>query len=110
MLVALLLAGLLLPVALFAGGGAEGAKGPMKELCDGAKIPIPAFPGLQVIVEDPYGKIERELEILETYMTKEIQGVVMYPIDSNGGARTARARPRTSCCWTSPTFPSRSAR
>ncbi|HJX41730.1 MAG TPA: sugar ABC transporter substrate-binding protein [Anaerolineales bacterium] len=96
MLIVLVLAGLLLPGALFAGGGAEGAKGPMKilfipftmehvfqkELCDGAKIPIPGFPGLQVIVEDPYGKIERELEILETYMSKGIQGVVMYPIDS----------------------------
>ena len=96
MLVVFVLAGLLLPGALFAGGGAEGAKGPMKilfipftmehvfqkELCDGAKIPIPGFPGLQVIVEDPYGKIERELEILETYMSKGIQGVVMYPIDS----------------------------
>jgi ABC-type sugar transport system substrate-binding protein len=96
MLVVLLLAGLLLPGMLFAGGGAEGAKGPMKilfipftmehvfqkELCDGAKIPIPGFPDLQVIVEDPYGKIERELEILETYMSKGIQGVVMYPIDS----------------------------
>jgi ABC-type sugar transport system substrate-binding protein len=95
-LIVLLLAGLLLPRMLFAGGGAEGAKGPMKilfipftmehvfqkELCDGAKIPIAGFPGLQVIVEDPYGKIERELEILETYMSKGIQGVVMYPIDS----------------------------
>jgi len=98
-LIVLLLAGLLLPGMLFAGGGAEGAKGakgPMKilfipftmehvfqkELCDGAKIPIPGFPNLQVIVEDPYGKIERELEILETYMNKGIQGVVMYPIDS----------------------------
>jgi ABC-type sugar transport system substrate-binding protein len=95
-LIVLLLAGLLLPGMLFAGGGAEGTKGPMKilfipftmehvfqkELCDGAKIPIPAFPNLQVIVEDPYGKIERELEILETYMNKGIQGVVMYPIDS----------------------------
>jgi hypothetical protein len=27
-----------------------------------------------VIVEDPYGKIERELEILETYMEQGIQG------------------------------------
>ncbi len=38
-----------------------------KELCDGAKIPIEGY-DLEVIVKDPYGKIERELEILETYM------------------------------------------
>jgi ribose transport system substrate-binding protein len=96
MLVVLVLAGLLLPGLLFATGGAEKPKGPMKilfipftmehvfqkELCDGAKIPIPEFPNLEVIVEDPYGKIERELEILETYMSKGIHGVVMYPIDS----------------------------
>jgi hypothetical protein len=58
MLIVLLLAGLLLPGMLFAGGGAEGAKGPMKilfipftmehvfqkELCDGAKILIPGLP------------------------------------------------------------------
>jgi len=52
-----------------------------KELCDGAKIPIEGY-DLEVIVEDPYGKIERELEILETYMMQDIDGVVMYPIDS----------------------------
>ena len=52
-----------------------------KELCDGAKIPIEGY-DLEVIVEDPYGRIERELEILETYMTQDIDGVVMYPIDS----------------------------
>ena len=45
-----------------------------KELCDGAKIPIEGY-DLEVIVEDPYGKIERELEILETYMTQDIDGV-----------------------------------
>ncbi len=94
----LTLACLLVPGLLFAGGKAEGAaaKGPMKilfipftmehvfqkELSDGAKIPIPGFENLEVIVEDPYGKIERELEILETYMNKGIQGVIMYPIDS----------------------------
>ena len=52
-----------------------------KELCDGAKIPIPGY-DLDVIVADPYGKIEKELEILETYRTQGIHGVVMYPIDS----------------------------
>jgi len=52
-----------------------------KELCDGAKIPIEGF-DLDVIIEDPYGKIEKELEILETYMNQDIDGVVMYPIDS----------------------------
>jgi ribose transport system substrate-binding protein len=52
-----------------------------KELCDGAKIPIPGY-DVKVIVEDPYGKVEKELEILETYMNQGIDGVVMYPIDS----------------------------
>ena len=98
-LLVLALVCLLVPGLLFAGGKSEAAaaaKGPMKilfipftmehvfqkELCDGAKIPIAGFENLEVIVEDPYGKIERELEILETYMNKGIQGVVMYPIDS----------------------------
>ncbi len=52
-----------------------------KELSDGAAIPIEGF-DLEVIVKDPYGKIEKELEILETYMNQDIDGVVMYPIDS----------------------------
>ncbi len=52
-----------------------------KELCDGAKIPVAGF-NAQVIVEDPYGKIEKELEILETYINQGIDGVIMYPIDS----------------------------
>jgi ABC-type sugar transport system substrate-binding protein len=52
-----------------------------KELCDGAKIPIPGY-DVKVIVEDPYGKIEKELEILETYISQGIDGVIMYPIDS----------------------------
>jgi ABC-type sugar transport system substrate-binding protein len=52
-----------------------------KELSDGAMIPIEGF-DLEVIVKDPYGKIEKELEILETYMNQDIDGVVMYPIDS----------------------------
>jgi ABC-type sugar transport system substrate-binding protein len=52
-----------------------------KELCDGAKIPIPGY-DVKVIVEDPYGKIEKELEILETYENQGIDGVIMYPIDS----------------------------
>ncbi|MBN1858074.1 sugar ABC transporter substrate-binding protein [Candidatus Bipolaricaulota bacterium] len=95
--VAVFAALLILPALSFAGGEAEkaGGEGPtkilfipftmehvfQKELCDGAKIPIPGF-DLEVIVEDPYGKIEREMEILETYMTQGIDGVVMYPIDS----------------------------
>jgi len=96
---------LILPVLAFAGGKAESkaGEGPMKilfipftmehvfqkELCDGAKIPVPGF-DLQVIVEDPYGKIEREMEILETYMTQGIDGVVMYPIDSKALAPVVR--------------------
>jgi ABC-type sugar transport system substrate-binding protein len=52
-----------------------------KELCDGAKIPIPGC-SVDVIIEDPYGKIEKEIDILETYMNQNINGVVMYPIDS----------------------------
>jgi ABC-type sugar transport system substrate-binding protein len=52
-----------------------------KELCDGAKIPIPGY-DIKVIVEDPYGKVEKELEILETYVSQGIDGVIMYPIDS----------------------------
>jgi len=52
-----------------------------KELCDGAKISIPGY-DVQVIVEDPYGKIEKEVSILETYMNQGIDGVIMYPIDS----------------------------
>jgi ABC-type sugar transport system substrate-binding protein len=52
-----------------------------KELADGAKIPISGF-DVKVIVEDPYGKIEKELEILETYISQGIDGVIMYPIDS----------------------------
>ena len=91
----LLVALILLPGLVFAGGRVEGAtaKGPIKilfipftmehvfqkEMCDGAKIPME---GTEVIVEDPYGKIERELEILETYKNRGIQGVIMYPIDS----------------------------
>ena len=92
--VALLVAALVLPGLLFAGGTTEKAKGLkilfipftmehvfQKELCDGAKIPIPGF-DLQVSVEDPFGKIEKELEILETYISRGIDGVIMYPIDS----------------------------
>jgi ribose transport system substrate-binding protein len=52
-----------------------------KELCDGAKIPVPGY-DVKVIVEDPYGKVEKELEILETYISQGIDGVIMYPIDS----------------------------
>ena len=52
-----------------------------KELCDGAKIPIVGFDA-RIIVEDPYGKIEKELEILETYINQGIDAVIMYPIDS----------------------------
>ena len=51
-----------------------------KELCDGAKIPIPGY-DVKVIIEDPYGKVEKELEILETYISQGIDGVIMYPID-----------------------------
>jgi ribose transport system substrate-binding protein len=95
--IAVFVALLVLPALAFAGGKAEKAEGGgpikilfipftmehvfQKELCDGAKIPVPGF-DLDVIVEDPYGKIERELEILETYMNQGIDGVVMYPIDS----------------------------
>lgn len=95
----LLMALLVVPGMLFAGGKKEeavGAKtGPtrilfipftmehvfQKELCDGARIPIEGF-DLQVTVEDPYGRIEREIDILENYMNRGIHGVVMYPIDS----------------------------
>jgi hypothetical protein len=77
-LAALLVAALVLPGLVFAGGTTEKAKGLkilfipftmehvfQKELCDGAKIPIPGV-DVQVFVEDPYGKIEKELEILDT--------------------------------------------
>jgi ribose transport system substrate-binding protein len=96
LVVAIVVAALVIPgLALFAGGAGE-KKGKQlkilfipftmehvfqKELCDGAKIPI-AGVDAQVIVEDPYGKIEKELEILETYISKGIDGVIMYPIDS----------------------------
>jgi ribose transport system substrate-binding protein len=52
-----------------------------KEMADGAKIPIPGY-NVKVIVEDPFGKVEKELEILETYINQGIDAVVMYPIDS----------------------------
>jgi Flp pilus assembly protein CpaB len=72
---ALLLAALVVPGLLFAGPGQAEKKGKgikilfipftmehvfQKELCDGAKIPIPGY-DVQVFVEDPYGKIEKEL-------------------------------------------------
>ena len=52
-----------------------------KELCDGAKIPVAGY-NTRIIVEDPYGKIEKELEILETYINQDLDAVIMYPIDS----------------------------
>jgi ABC-type sugar transport system substrate-binding protein len=95
--VALVIAAMVIPgLTAFAGGQKDAAAGKklkilfipftmehvfQKELCDGAKIPIPGY-DVQVIVEDPYGKIEKELSILETYMTQGIDGVIMYPIDS----------------------------
>lgn len=93
----LFIALLVVPTLVFAGGKAEnaGTEKPVKilfipftmehvfqkELCDGAKIPIEGR-NVNVIVEDPFGKIEKEMEILETYMTQGIDGVIMYPIDS----------------------------
>jgi ribose transport system substrate-binding protein len=96
-LVAIIVAALVIPgMAVFAGGTTEKGKGKQlkilfipftmehvfqKELCDGAKIPVAGY-DVQVIVADPYGKIEKELEILETYINQGIDGVIMYPIDS----------------------------
>ena len=95
--VAIIVAALVIPgLSLFAGGTTEKAGGKQlkilfipftmehvfqKELCDGAKIPVAGY-NAQVIVEDPYGKIEKELEILETYINQGIDAVIMYPIDS----------------------------
>jgi ribose transport system substrate-binding protein len=95
--VAIIVAALVIPgVSLFAGGTPDKTQGKQlkilfipftmehvfqKELCDGAKIPVAGY-NAQVIVEDPYGKIEKELEILETYINQGIDGVIMYPIDS----------------------------
>jgi len=95
--VAIIVAALLIPgLSLFAGGSSEKAQGKQlkilfipftlehvfqKELCDGAKIPVAGY-NAQIIVEDPFGKIEKELEILETYINQGIDGVIMYPIDS----------------------------
>jgi ribose transport system substrate-binding protein len=95
-LAALFTAALIVPGLLFAGVTTEKAGGKQlkilfipftmehvfqKELCDGSKIPVLGFDA-QVIVEDPYGKIEKELEILETYINCGIDAVIMYPIDS----------------------------
>ena len=50
-----------------------------KELCDGAQIPRD---NVKVYVEDPYGDIEKEVDILEAYLGRGIDAVIMYPIDS----------------------------